>query len=58
MVTYSPEPGVMLEDVEERALKAEKLILDQPGVETMQYSIGKQSAWYGISEFRIVLYYV
>lgn len=40
MVTYSPEPGVMLEDVEERALKAEKLILDQPGVETMQYSIG------------------
>lgn len=40
MVTYSPEPGVMLEDVEERALKAEKLILDQPGVQTMQYSIG------------------
>ncbi|OMF81721.1 efflux RND transporter permease subunit [Paenibacillus glucanolyticus] len=40
MVTYSPEPGVILEDVEERALKAEKLILDQPGVQTMQYSIG------------------
>lgn len=40
MVTYSPEPGVMLEDVEERALQAEKLILDQPGVQTMQYSIG------------------
>lgn len=40
MVTYSPEPGVILEDVEKRALKAEKLILDQPGVTTMQYSIG------------------
>ncbi|MCI1774407.1 MAG: efflux RND transporter permease subunit [Paenibacillus lautus] len=40
MVTYSPEPGVMLEDVEARALKAEKLILDQPGVQSMQYSIG------------------
>ncbi|GIP07014.1 swarming motility protein SwrC [Paenibacillus lautus] len=40
MVTYSPEPGVMLEDVEDRALKAEKLILDQPGVQSMQYSIG------------------
>lgn len=40
MVTYSPEPGVILEDVEERALKAEKLILDQPGVTSMQYSIG------------------
>ncbi|MFF3922150.1 efflux RND transporter permease subunit [Paenibacillus lactis] len=40
MVTYSPEPGVLLEDVEQRALKAEKLIMDQPGVEKMQYSIG------------------
>lgn len=40
MVTYSPEPGVMLEGVEDRALKAEKLILDQPGVQSMQYSIG------------------
>ncbi|EGG33446.1 efflux RND transporter permease subunit [Paenibacillus sp. HGF5] len=40
MVTYSPEPGVMLGDVEDRALKAEKLILDQPGVQSMQYSIG------------------
>ncbi|MEK4116012.1 efflux RND transporter permease subunit [Paenibacillus sp. FSL W8-0919] len=40
MVTYSPEPGVLLKDVEQRALKAEKLIMDQPGVEKMQYSIG------------------
>ncbi|GAE06753.1 RND multidrug efflux transporter [Paenibacillus sp. JCM 10914] len=40
MVTYSPEPGVLLEDVEERALKAEEYILDQSGVQSMQYSIG------------------
>lgn len=40
MVTYSPEPGVLLEDVEERALQAEKFILEQPHIEKMQYSIG------------------
>lgn len=40
MVTYSPEPGVLLEDVEERALKAEKFILENSNVEKMQYSIG------------------
>lgn len=40
MVTYSPEPGDRLEDVEQRALKAEKYILDQDGVQSMQYSVG------------------
>lgn len=40
MVTYSPQPGDRLEDVEERALKAEKYILGQDGVQSMQYSIG------------------
>ncbi|QCT04636.1 acriflavin resistance protein [Paenibacillus algicola] len=40
MVTYSPQPGDRLEDVEERALEAEKLILEQDQVQNMQYSIG------------------
>lgn len=40
MVTYSPEPGAQLETVEKRALDAEKYILDQPGVDKMQYSVG------------------
>ncbi|MFC7678633.1 efflux RND transporter permease subunit [Paenibacillus sp. GCM10028914] len=40
MVTYSPQPGDRLEDVEERALKAEKYILAQDGVQSMQFSIG------------------
>ncbi|UNK18135.1 efflux RND transporter permease subunit [Paenibacillus sp. N3/727] len=40
MVTYSPQPGDRLEDVEQRALKAEKYILGQDGVQSMQYSIG------------------
>jgi len=40
MVTYSPDPGDRLEDVEQRALAAEKLILDQPDVTSLQYSIG------------------
>lgn len=40
MVTYSPQPGDRLEDVEQRALKAEKYILAQDGVQSMQFSIG------------------
>lgn len=40
MVTYSPQPGDRLEEVEKRALKAEKYILSQDGVQSMQYSIG------------------
>ncbi|WP_054958051.1 efflux RND transporter permease subunit [Paenibacillus dakarensis] len=40
MVTYSPQPGDRLEDVEQRALDAEKYILSQDGVQSMQYSIG------------------
>ncbi|USB32916.1 efflux RND transporter permease subunit [Paenibacillus sp. YPG26] len=40
MVTYSPAPGDTREDVEQRALTAEKFILKQPGLDKMQYSVG------------------
>jgi len=40
MVTYTPEPGDRVEDVEQRALTAEKLILDQPDIVKLQYSVG------------------
>lgn len=40
LVTYSPEPGDRVEDVAERALVAEKIILDKPDITNMQYSIG------------------
>ncbi|MCM3174071.1 efflux RND transporter permease subunit [Paenibacillus sp. MER 99-2] len=40
MVTYSPETGALREDVEKEALVAEKWLLQQPGLEKMQYSIG------------------
>lgn len=40
MVTYSPQPGDRLEDVEKRALKAETFILDQNHVQSMQFSVG------------------
>lgn len=43
LVTYSPNPGDRIEDVEKRALVAEKLILERKGVEKMQYSIGGQN---------------
>jgi len=39
-ITYSPEPGDRLEDVEQRALQAEDYLLKQPDVTTLQYSIG------------------
>jgi len=40
MVTYSPEPGDSIEDVEQRALIAEKYILEQPDITSLQYSVG------------------
>ncbi|ANS76172.1 Swarming motility protein SwrC [Paenibacillus yonginensis] len=40
MVTFSPEPGLTLDEVKEHALEAEKIFLDQPDVESMQYSVG------------------
>ncbi|MFD1179535.1 efflux RND transporter permease subunit [Paenibacillus puldeungensis] len=43
MTTYAPAPGARLEDVEQDMQKAEKYIMDQPGVEKMQYSIGGSS---------------
>ncbi|MGF9699719.1 efflux RND transporter permease subunit [Paenibacillus sp. MABNR03] len=39
-ITYSPETGALREDVEKEALVAEKWLLEQPGLEKMQYSIG------------------
>lgn len=40
MVTYSPAPGDTREDVEKRALTAEKFLLKQPDLDKMQYSVG------------------
>ncbi|QJD86685.1 efflux RND transporter permease subunit [Cohnella herbarum] len=40
MVTYSPDPGDSIADVEERALVAEKFILEQPDITSLQYSVG------------------
>ncbi|WP_239616176.1 efflux RND transporter permease subunit [Cohnella mopanensis] len=40
MVTYSPDPGDTIEDVEQRALVAEKYILEQSDISNLQYSVG------------------
>ncbi|WP_138495775.1 efflux RND transporter permease subunit [Paenibacillus pinistramenti] len=40
MVTFSPEAGDTLEEVKEHALAAEKIILAQPDLVSMQYSVG------------------
>ncbi len=40
MLTYSPAPGELLEEVEQTALKAESLVLSQEGVSDLQYSVG------------------
>lgn len=40
MLTYSPAPGELLEEVEQTALKAESLVLSQEGVADLQYSVG------------------
>lgn len=43
IITYSPEPGELLSDVEAKALSVESFILDQPDVTDLQYSVGGQS---------------
>jgi HAE1 family hydrophobic/amphiphilic exporter-1 len=40
MVTYTPDPGERIEDVEARALVAEKYLLEQADITSLQYSIG------------------
>ncbi|WP_223066028.1 efflux RND transporter permease subunit [Paenibacillus caui] len=40
MITYTPKAGDTLEDVKQQALSAEKIILGQPDLEDMQYSVG------------------
>ncbi|MDI4648540.1 efflux RND transporter permease subunit [Cohnella hashimotonis] len=40
MITYSPEPGALLSDVETRALKVEEALLKDSDITNMQYSIG------------------
>lgn len=58
MVTYSPEPGAQLETVEQRALDAEKYILEQPNVDKMQYSIGGSGNPMGGGSSNSGLFYV
>lgn len=57
MVTYSPAPGELLEDVEAKMLKAEKYVLDQQGVEKMQYSIGGSNPL-GMGSANSALFYI
>lgn len=39
VASYSPEPGQTREDIQEVADKAEEMLLDRNGVETLQYTI-------------------
>ncbi|GAB2720689.1 efflux RND transporter permease subunit [Paenibacillus thermoaerophilus] len=58
MVTYSPGPGTLREDVEKYALEAEKLILARQGVVNLQYSIGGSGNPFGPSSDKSGLFYV
>jgi HAE1 family hydrophobic/amphiphilic exporter-1 len=40
LITYSPEPGELQEEVEQKALEAEKVILSREGLINVQYSVG------------------
>lgn len=57
MLTYSPAPGDLLEDVEAKMLQAEKYVLDQNDVEKMQYSIGGSNPL-GMSSVNSALFYI
>ncbi|MHA0856286.1 efflux RND transporter permease subunit [Paenibacillus sp. CMAA1364] len=58
MVTYSPEPGTQQDVVEKLALQAEELILKQPSIEKMQYSIGGSNPMGGVSTSNSGLFYI
>ncbi|HEY4391435.1 MAG TPA: efflux RND transporter permease subunit [Paenibacillus sp.] len=58
MVTYSPAPGELLEDVEAKMQKAEKYVLDQQGVEKIQYSIGGSNPMGMGSSSNSALFYI
>ncbi|MCK8488201.1 efflux RND transporter permease subunit [Paenibacillus sp. MBLB2552] len=57
MATYSPEPGSQLEDVEKDMLSVEKYILEQPGVDKMQYSVGGDNPL-GMGSSNSALFYI
>lgn len=57
MVTYSPEPGARLEDVERDMLQVEKYILEQPNVDRMQYSVGGDNPL-GMGSSNSALFYI
>jgi len=57
MVTYTPAPGELLEDVEAKMQKAEKYVLNQQGVEKMQYSIGGSNPM-GMGSSNSALFYI
>lgn len=58
-ITFSPNAGQRLEDVQELGLKAEKYILSQEHVDKMQYSIGGSSPFgLGVSGGKSGLFYV
>ena len=42
-ITYNPAPGESLDSVEQLALQAEKALMEQEGVQTLQYSVGGQN---------------
>jgi hydrophobic/amphiphilic exporter-1 (mainly G- bacteria), HAE1 family len=43
LFTYTPEPGDRIDDVEQRALQAEKLILAKSEIDKLQYSVGGEN---------------
>ncbi|MDM5339902.1 efflux RND transporter permease subunit [Fictibacillus enclensis] len=43
IATFNPEPGQTKKEVEDEALKAEKLLLDRNHVKTIQYSVGGEN---------------
>lgn len=58
MVTYSPGPGTLIQEVERYALEAEKAILAREGVANLQYSIGGGGNPFGPSSDKSALFYV
>ncbi len=58
IVTYSPAPGETIEAVRSAAMEAEKLVLDYPDVDSLQFSVGGSGNPFSPGSTKSGLFYI
>ncbi|WP_110926380.1 efflux RND transporter permease subunit [Bacillus massiliglaciei] len=58
MITYTPAPGELKEDVEKETAKAESYLMDQKDIDTVQYTVGESMMGMGSGSDNSALFYL